>query len=152
MRSIANSSSPPYPGLYQRVLTSFERQGMMLHLGARLLDVAPGMCELALPYSDKVTQQQGGFHGGAMGALADIAGGYAALTVAPEGMEVTTVEYKINFLAALRGGSLRATGQVVRAGKRIIVTSATVVHLNDEGQRTDCAVMQQTLVPVTKTY
>ena len=33
-----------------------------------------------------------------MGALADIAGGYAALTVAPAGMEVTTVEYKINLL------------------------------------------------------
>ena len=85
-------------------------------------------------------------------ALADIAGGYAALTVAPEGMEVTTVEYKINFLAALQGGSLRANGQVVRAGKRIIVTSATVVHWSEQGQCTDCAVMQQTLVPVAKTY
>ena len=51
---------------------------MMLQLGVRLLRVAPGLCELELPYSDKVTQQQGGFHGGAMGALADIAGGYAA--------------------------------------------------------------------------
>jgi hypothetical protein len=37
--------------------------------------------EVALPYSDRVTQQQGGFHGGAMGALADIAAGYAAMTV-----------------------------------------------------------------------
>jgi uncharacterized protein (TIGR00369 family) len=134
------------------LLASFERQGMMLHLGVRLLDVAPGRCELAMPYSDKVTQQQGGFHGGAMGALADIAGGYAALTVAPDGMEVTTVEYKINFLASLRGGTLHATGQVVRAGKRIIVTSATVVQLDDQGRRIDCAVMQQTLVPVAKTY
>lgn len=144
--------SPMHPALYQRVLASFERQGMMLHWGARLLSVGSGICELALPYSDKVTQQQGGFHGGAMGALADIAGGYAALTVAPDGMEVTTVEYKINFLAALRGGTLHATGQVVRAGKRIIVTSATVVHLGDDGRQTDCAVMQQTLVPVAKTY
>ena len=148
----ANAPSPLHPALYQRVLASFERQGMMLQLGARLLDVGPGMCELALPYSDRVTQQQGGFHGGAMGALADIAGGYAALTVAPEGMEVTTVEYKINFLAALQGGSLLATGLVVRAGKRIIVTSATVVHLNEHGHRTDCALMQQTLVPVAKSY
>ncbi len=139
-------------GLYARIEQSFVRQGMMKHLGARLERVEPGLCEVALPYSDKVTQQQGGFHGGAMGALADIAGGYASLTVAPEGMEVTTVEYKINFLAAFQGGELRATGKVTKAGKRIIVTTAEVVHLAANGKQSLCAVMQQTLVPVPKTY
>ncbi len=138
--------------LVERVNASFMRQGMMQHLGARLLRVAPGEVELALPYSDKVTQQQGGFHGGAMGALADIAAGYAGLTRAPEGMEVTTVEYKINFLAAFQGGELRATGKVLRAGKRIIVTVAEVVHVAADGKRSDCAVMQQTLAPVPRTY
>jgi uncharacterized protein (TIGR00369 family) len=137
---------------FERVRMSLERQGMMLHLGVRLLRVEPGLCELALPYSDKVTQQQGGFHGGAMGALADIAGGYAALTQAPEGMEVTTVEYKINFLAAFQGGELRATGRVLKSGRRIIVTAAEVVHIAADGKQSPCAVMQQTLVPVEKTY
>ncbi len=143
---------PTTDALLQRVNASFMRQGMMQHLGARLLRVAPGEVELALPYSDRVTQQQGGFHGGAMGALADIAGGYAGLTAAPEGMEVTTVEYKINFLAAFQGGELRATGRVLRAGKRIIVTTAEVVHIAADGKRSDCALMQQTLAPVAKTY
>lgn len=137
---------------FLRVQASFERQGMMRHLGARLLRVEPGLCELALPYSDRVTQQQDGFHGGAMGALADIAGGYAGLTMAPEGMEVTTAEYKINFLAAFQGGELRATGRVVKAGRRIIVTAAEVVHIDADGKQSSCAVMQQTLVPVPKTY
>jgi uncharacterized protein (TIGR00369 family) len=141
-----------HPALFQRVQASFERQGMMQHLGARLLQVGPGLCVVELPYTERVTQQQGGFHGGAMGALADIAGGYAALTVVPAESEVTTVEYKINFLAALRDGVLRATGRVVRAGRRIIVTHAMVEHLDADGKSTDCAVMQQTLVPVAKTY
>jgi uncharacterized protein (TIGR00369 family) len=136
----------------QRVQDSLDRQGMMLHLGARLLQAEPGLCVVALPYSDRVTQQQGGFHGGALGALADIAGGYAALTVVPEGMEVSTVEYKVNFLAAFQGGELRATGRVVRSGRRIIVTSAEVMHLAEDGRETACALMQQTLVPVPKTY
>jgi uncharacterized protein (TIGR00369 family) len=135
-----------------RVQASFDRQGMMRHLGVRLLRVESGVCELALPYSDRVTQQQDGFHGGAMGALADIAGGYAALTMAPEGMEVTTVEYKINFLAAFQGGELRATGRVVKAGRRIIVTTTEVVHVDAAGKQSACAVMQQTLVPVAQTY
>ncbi len=142
----------PHELLWKRVHDSLTRQGMMSHMDVRLLRVEPGLCELALPYSDKVTQQQGGFHGGAMGALADIAGGYAGLTVAPEGMEVTTVEYKINFLAAFQAGELRATGRVVKAGRRIIVATAEVVHVDADGKQSMCAVMQQTLVPVPKTY
>jgi acyl-coenzyme A thioesterase PaaI-like protein len=62
------------------------------------------------------------------------------------------VEYKINFLAAFQGGELQATGRVSKAGKRIIVTTADVVHVAADGQHSDCAVMQQTLVPVPKTY
>ena len=146
------SASTEHAALRQRVQSSLDRQGMMQQLGVRLLAVAPGTVTLALPYSDRVTQQQGGFHGGAMGALADIAGGYAGLTVAPDGMEVTTVEYKINFLAAFQGGELQATGRVLKGGKRIIVTTADVVHVAADGKRSDCAVMQQTLVPVPKTY
>ena len=138
--------------LYQRVETSFLRQGMMQNLGVTLLRVEPGLCEVSLPHSERVSQQQGGFHGGAMGALADIAGGYAALTAAPHDMEVTTVEYKINFLASVSGGELRAVGRVVKAGKRIIVTTAEVTHVDPSGKQTPCAVMQQTIVPVSKTY
>lgn len=142
----------PHDALWQRVQTSLERQGMMRHLGARLLRVEPGLVEIALPFSDKVSQQQGGFHGGAMGALADIAAGYAGLTVAAEGMEVTTAEYKINFLAGFSAGELRATGHVVKGGRRLIVTRADVVHVAADGTHTACALMQQTLVPVPQMY
>ncbi len=147
-------TSDPQPGqtTLARIQASFDRQGMMQHLGARLVRAEPGVCEVALPYSDKVTQQQGGFHGGAMGALADIAGGYAGLTMAPEGMEVTSVEFKINFMAAFQGGELRATGHVVKAGKRLIITTAEVSHIDAAGKTSACAVMQQTLMVVPKTY
>jgi uncharacterized protein (TIGR00369 family) len=138
--------------LYKRIETSFLRQGMMQNLGAKLLRVEPGLCEVSMAHSERVSQPQGSFHGGAMGTLADIAGGYAALTVAPPDMEVTTVEYKINFLASFTGGELRAIGRVVKAGKRIIVTTAEVTHVDAGGKQTPCAVMQQTIVPVNKTY
>ena len=141
-----------HDALWSRVADSLSRQGMMRHLDVRLLRVEPGLVEIALSYSDKVAQQQGGFHGGAMGALADIAGGYAALTVAPEGMEVTTAEYKINFLASFQSGELRAVGRVIKGGKRLIVTSAEVLHVAADGKQSPCAVMQQTIVPVPKTY
>lgn len=138
--------------LFRRIEASFLRQGLMQHLGARLVRVEPGLCEVALPYSERVNQQQGGFHGGAMGALADIAGGYAAMTVVGADSEVTTVEYKINFLAGFTDGELRAIGRVAKAGKRIIVTTAEVLHLDARGKQSACALMQQTIVPVPKAY
>lgn len=142
----------PLPPHHDRVATSFARQGMMKHLGAELRRVEPGLVEIWLPYSDKVTQQQEGFHGGAMGAVADIAGGYAGLTVAPDGMEVVTVEYKINFLSSFKGGALRAIGQVIKPGKRLIITTAEVLHVAADGKESPCALMQQTLMPVPMTY
>ena len=146
--------APPVidPELFRRIETSFLRQGLMQHLGARLVRVEPGLCAVALPYSERVTQQQGGFHGGAMGALADIACGYAAMTTVAEDSEVTTVEYKINFMAGFKDGELLATGRVVKAGRRVIVTSAEVMHHDTAGKQSACALMQQTVMPVPKTY
>jgi uncharacterized protein (TIGR00369 family) len=143
--------SLPTP-LFQRIHTSFMRQGLMQHLGARLVRVEPGLCAVALPYSTRVTQQQGAFHGGAMGALADIACGYAALTTLGDDAEVVSVEYKINFLAGFSDGELLATGRVVKAGRRLIVASAEVMHLAATGQQTSCALMQQTVMPVSKKH
>jgi len=58
------------------------------------------------------------------------------------------VEYKINFLAAFRDGELRATGKVERAGKRLTVASAEVLHVDAHGHTSPCALMQQTLTTV----
>lgn len=134
------------------IRASFARQGLMQHLGARLVLLSPGEAIVRLPYGERVTQQQGGFHGGAIGALADIAGGYAAMTTVELGTEVTAVEYKINFLASFGSGTLEARGRVVRQGRRVIVTTAEVVHLDDEGRESPCALMQQTIAPVPKKY
>jgi len=138
--------------LTTRIQQSFDRQGLLKHWGAKLMSVREGEVVIALPYSEKITQQQGGFHGGAMGAIADVAAGYAGLSVAPEGMEVTTVEYKINFLAAFESGQLQAKGEVVKRGKRLIITKANVTHIAEDGKVSDCALLQQTLIPVAKTY
>jgi acyl-coenzyme A thioesterase PaaI-like protein len=61
-----------------------------------------------------------------IGAVGDNAGGYAALTLAPPDREVLTVEYKVNFLAPARGERLVARGEIVTAGRRLIVCRAEV--------------------------
>jgi uncharacterized protein (TIGR00369 family) len=137
--------------LFDRINSSFVRQGMMQHLGVRIVRVSPGEVEFALPMSDKVTQQQGAFHGGAMGALADICCGYAALTMAPEGMEVTTVEYKINFVSAAVGDEVVCVGKVQKAGRTLTITSAELFDVKN-GERKLCGLMQATLIAVAKKY
>jgi uncharacterized protein (TIGR00369 family) len=137
--------------LRQRIEVSFARQGMMQHLGAELIEASDGRVVFALPMSDRVTQQQGAFHGGAISALADICCGYAALTQAPEGMEVTSVEFKINFVRAAVGQRIRCVGEVIKAGRTLAVTRAEVFD-ESNGEAKTCAVMQATMIYVAKIY
>lgn len=136
---------------FARVRESFIRQGLMQHWGAKIGLVKVGHAEFLLPKSDKVTQQQGSIHGGAIGALGDIACGYAAMTVAPDGMEVTTVEYKVNMLAAPTGDALLAVGLVKRAGRTLAVCHAEMFDVKD-GHRKLCGLMQATMMFIQKKY
>jgi acyl-coenzyme A thioesterase PaaI-like protein len=56
-----------------------------------------------------------------------------------------TVEYKINLVAPADGEKLIARGQVVRAGRTLIVTKAEVFAVK-KGQEILCALMQQTMM------
>jgi hypothetical protein len=67
-----------------RIRASFERQGLMRHLGARLGHVGPGRVHIELPNRPEVNQQHGYIHAGATSAIADSAGGHAAFTLFPE--------------------------------------------------------------------
>jgi uncharacterized protein (TIGR00369 family) len=130
---------------FERVRESFAKQGLMDVLGAQVSEVGEGWCVIEVPYSDKLTQQQRYFHGAVAGAIGDSAGGYAALTVAPEDREVLTVEYKINFLAPAWGHKLVARGEVLTAGRRLFVCKAEVVAVSGEGEETPCEALQQTV-------
>src|ERR687890_2814498 len=114
-------------------------------LGARIVEVGKGTCEIEVAFRDELTQQQRYFHGAVAGAIADSAGGYAALTLAPPDREVLTVEYKVNFLAPAWGEKLVARGEVVTSGRRLFVCRAEVVAISAEGEETPCAALQQTL-------
>ena len=129
----------------EEVRASFARQGLFRALGATMTHLAPGLCTLELPFSDAVSQQQGFFHGGIIGALGDSAGGYAAFSLMPAGGEVLTLEYKINFLRPGAGERLIARGSVLRAGRTVTVTRVDVEIV--QGSRSVlCAAMQQSLM------
>lgn len=127
------------------VRDSFARQGLMRIIGAEMTGLSPGRCVIGLPFNDAVGQQHGFFHGGIIGAVADTAGGYAALSLLPLGCEVLTLEYKINFVRPAAGTYFVAEGTVLRVGRSVTVTRVDVL-VEGGGRRTLCAALQQSIM------
>lgn len=133
--------------LSDRIADSFARQTMMATLGAQLDGVEPGRVEISAPILPGSRQQHGVAHAALTFALGDTAAGYTALSVMPEGAEVMTAEIKINLLAPGRGERLRATGRIIKPGRRLVVVAADV-HAIDGDDETLVAVLMGTMVPV----
>lgn len=141
---------PPDPDFERRVRASFDRQGAMRLIGARLGRLGPGYCSVELPYRDDLTQQHGYIHAGIVSAILDCAGGYAGFTLFPADASVLTVEYKLNLLAPATGERLVAEAEVVKPGRTLAITRGEV-YAEREGKRTLCAIMQQTLIVMATT-
>jgi uncharacterized protein (TIGR00369 family) len=73
-------------------------------------------------------------HGGLLSALADTTAAYALMTTLSAERTMTGVEFKMNFLrpATLDGGTLRATGRVVRRGRSLAVCEVSVAQADSE--------------------
>lgn len=133
------------PEFERRIRASFAHQGFMALIGAEIVSVHPGACHVRLPWRDTLSQQHGFFHGGVIGTIADVAGGYAAFSLMAAADSILTVEYKLNLMAPGRGQALNARGQVVRAGLTLTVSRADVFAERD-GEEVLIASMQQTLM------
>jgi uncharacterized protein (TIGR00369 family) len=147
MSNATSAFKPAFADYASKLRTSFAKQGLMTLFGAKLTEVEPGRITIDVALDARLTQQAGYFHGGVIGALADSAGGYAALSLLPAEAEVVTIEYKINFMRPATGSLLRATGQVIRPGRSVTVTRMDCTS----GSATDqqpCAVLQATFMRV----
>ena len=119
----------------------------MTTLGAELVHIAHGEVHIALLPRPELTQQHGYIHAGAITSVVDSACGYAALTVAPPGHDVLTVEFKVNFMRPAAGNRFLAVGKVIKAGKTLTVCQGEVV--SDQGAKREAvAVMQATIINV----
>ena len=137
--------TPQDPAFEARVRASFSRQAFMGTLGARLLRVEPGLCEIELDYRADLTQQHGYLHAAVSTAIADSAGGYAAYALMPAASSVLAVEFKVNLLEPARGERFVGRGRVVRAGKRLSVC-ALEVEAWHAGRATVCLSGMQTVM------
>lgn len=131
-----------------RIRNSFDKQGLMASLNARLDSIDAGRVVISAPILPEASQQHGFAHAGLTFSLGDSAAGYSALTTMAEGAEVLTAEMKINLIAPADGLRLVATGEVIKPGRRLVVTRANVETEYADGRRKLVAVLQGTMVPV----
>jgi uncharacterized protein (TIGR00369 family) len=95
-------------------------------LGIKISKLAAGRADLSLAVRKNHHQYQGITHGGVLASLADTAATFSALTVIPDATDVVTIEFKVNFLAAIPSGNVLAHGRVVRVGSRVTVADVEV--------------------------
>ena len=111
---------------------SFEKQGFMRTLGAKIISIEKGMVKISCKRTEAVTQQHGYFHAGVITSIADVACGYAAFTTMPEGSEVLSVEFKTNLMKAANADEIIATGKVIKSGRTLVFCEAKVTDEKEE--------------------
>lgn len=107
-------------------------------LGLDLRALGPGTSEVILPVVHAVTFDGQHVQGGIVGALLDIAGGAAALTLVPADHGIATLGFETHHLAPAGGSELVARGQVIKPGRNQAL-SRVDIHAFDGDRQVLCA-------------
>lgn len=114
--------------------------GLTGFLGLRLVEVTAGRAVAELEVRPELLQAFGAVHGGVVAVMVDHVLGSAIFPSVPRGTWPATLEFKLNYLAPVRQGTLRATGEVVALRQR---TAVVQVEVTNDGR--PVAVAQGTL-------
>ena len=111
-------------------------------MGTRVVSARPGLVVIEATLREEHRQHHGYAHGAVVSYMADTACAWVAASVVGD---VVTSEFKINLLAPGVGKTLRARGEVVKAGSRQVVARADVWAVGDDEQETTIATCLATI-------
>ncbi len=117
----------------EKRVTEFVRRRMRESQSSELLgfdvqSVHDGRAIFRLDVKPRHKQIHGVVHGGILAALADTTAAIAAYTKVPRGVELVTLELKINYLEGVPGGRVIADARVLRGGRNFIVTECEIYN------------------------
>ena len=103
-------------------------------IGFRFVEFDEGTAVMELEPGEHQYNPIGTVHGSVIAALLDSVAGSAVHTTLPAGVGYTTVSLTTSFLRPVRAdtGTLRATGTLLRAGRRVALAEAELV--DEEGR------------------
>ena len=88
-------------------------------ISIEIRDLQWGTSFIEVQLGEKHLQPFGFVHGGVIASVVDAAAFWAVFPQVEEGMGLTTVEIKVNFLAPAQKGRLVAQGRCIRLGKTL---------------------------------
>ncbi|WP_293235030.1 PaaI family thioesterase [Mycolicibacterium sp.] len=117
-----------------------EEEHLLRQLGMRDVEESAERMVIEMDNRPNLVNIRGALQGGLVATLIDVAAGRLAGNASGAGNDVTTADMNVHFLAPIIEGPARAVATVVRAGRRLIVTS---VDVTDVGR--DCLAARATL-------
>ena len=109
-----------------------ENEHLLSRMGMRELEDSAERLVIEMDNRPDLTNIRGALQGGLVATLIDIAAGRLAGNVAGSNNNVTTADMNVHFLAPIIVGPARAEATVVRAGRRLIVTSVDVTDAGSD--------------------
>jgi len=95
-------------------------------MSMRLESFAQRTSHLEIVLREKHLQPYGMVHGGVYAAILDAAAFWAAYADVDEGVGLTTIEIKVNYLAPVSSGRLIGKGRLIKAGRTICLAEADI--------------------------
>jgi uncharacterized protein (TIGR00369 family) len=102
--------------------------GLPAYLGIRTVEVGPARLVAELDVRPELLNPFGSAHGGVVAGLVDHVLGMVLYPVIEPGQWAATTEFKLNLVAAVRTGVLRAEAVIVAMSKRTAVVHVEVTN------------------------
>ncbi len=112
-------------------------------------DIGQGYAVMTSEVSEKHFTPFGGIHGGAYASMLDSAAYWAAYASVDEDAGMTSLDLSVNMLAPAKAGQLFIRGDLLRAGRTICLTEASIY--NSERRLLAHAVSKIMVVPGMQT-
>ena len=100
-------------------------------IGFKVADRGDGEATITYEVKEEHKNRMDSLQGGLFCVVADAAMGMAFGTLLGPGEALTTLEMKMNFMKAVRGGTIRAEGKILRDGRRIGVAECKIFDDQD---------------------
>lgn len=117
--------------------------GLPAYLGIRSVEVGPARMVAELDVRPELLNPFGSAHGGVVAGLVDHVLGSVLYPVIERGQWAATTEFKLNLVAAVREGTLRAEAVIVAMSRR---TAVVQVEVTNDGKLA-CLAQGTVLIP-----
>ncbi len=118
------------PKYKEALATLINRSPYFSLLSMEIKDLEWGACILEVELEEKHLQPFGYVHGGLIASVIDAAAFWAVFPQVKDGMGLTTVEMKVNYLAPVQRGKIVAKGRCIKIGRTLALGEA---YINSAG-------------------